>query len=158
MDQFIKWAEAKRQAARTICEESEESSDDLCEIISSTDREQGRTSTYNALDSEALIPRSMASSSAVLHVLCKEDEEDSDDLCEIISGTDHKQGHTSTCDVLDSEASIPRSVASSCARGKAALVATVPWIPKLQYLGAWPAPMPWSMCFARRTRRMRMRV
>jgi len=113
VDQFIKWAEAKRQAARTIHEESEESSDDLCEIISSTDREQGHTSTCDALDSEAPIPRSMASSSAMLHVFRKEDEEGSDDLCEIISGTDHEQGHTSTHNVLDSEALIPRSVASS---------------------------------------------
>jgi len=75
--------------------------------------DKAHTSTCDTLDSEAPIPRSMASSSAMVHVLCKEDEEGSDDLCEIISGTDHEQGCTSTHNVLDSKSLIPRSVASS---------------------------------------------
>ena len=56
-------------------EEDEESSDDLCEIISSTKAASVATVPWIH---EASIPRSMASSHAMVHVLHKEDKEDKD--------------------------------------------------------------------------------
>jgi len=55
--------------------EDKESSDDLCEIISSAKAASVATVPWIH---EALIPRSMASSHAMVHVLHKEDKEDKD--------------------------------------------------------------------------------
>jgi len=94
IDQFLKWAEAKRQAARSICEEFKESSDE---------GGQGSVSVHNTLDSGCLVPGSVASSHAMIHLLRKESEETSDDLHETHSNADCRQDHISIHDASDFE-------------------------------------------------------
>ena len=82
IDQFLKWAEAKRQTARSVHKEFEESSDE---------GGQGSVSVHNTLDSRCLVPGSVASSHATIHLLHKESEETSDDLHETHSNADCRQ-------------------------------------------------------------------